>query len=131
MGGSHLHLLVFPFVYQFHSRIETIVCSSFANDKFRRISASFHHHFKICLLWLLHEKECIYFAVLKWDVCLSVQVPFELPILIQLLLELKANWIDQNVNELEFELSRMHMKGPMLLVAAATKVLFPNFSLFP
>ena len=46
----------------------------------------------------------ISFAVLKCDDCLSVQLPFELPVQIpvQLLLEL-----DQNVNELEFELSRM------------------------
>ena len=48
----------------------------------------------------------ISFAELKWDVCLSVQVPFELvvQILVQLLLELVANWLDQNVNEVEFEL---------------------------
>ena len=32
LGGFHLHLLVFPFVSQFHSRIEAVVCSSFAND---------------------------------------------------------------------------------------------------
>ena len=38
--------------------------------------------------------------------------PFELPVQIpvQLLLELEPNWLDQNVNELEFELSRMQMK---------------------
>ena len=52
------------------------------------------------------------FAVLKWVGCLSVQVPFKLPVWIpvQLLLELKAYYVDQNVNELEFELSRMYMK---------------------
>ena len=51
----------------------------------------------------------ISFAVLKWDECLSVQLPFELPVQIpvQVLLELEANWLDHNVNELEFELSRM------------------------
>ena len=51
----------------------------------------------------------ICFAVLKWDDFLSVQVPFELPVQIsvQMLLELEANWLDQNVNELEFELPRM------------------------
>ena len=51
----------------------------------------------------------ISFAVLKWDDCLSVQVPFELPVQIpvQLLLELEANWLDQNVDEVEFKLSRM------------------------
>ena len=51
----------------------------------------------------------ISFAVLKWDDCLSVQLPFELPvqITVQLLLELEPNWLVQNVIELEFELSRM------------------------
>ena len=50
----------------------------------------------------------ISFAVLKWDECLSVQLPFELPVQIpvQFFLELEANWLNQNVNELEFELSR-------------------------
>ena len=40
---------------------------------------------------------------------LSVQLPFELPvqITVKLLLELEANLIAKNVNELEFELSRM------------------------
>ena len=54
----------------------------------------------------------ISFAVLEWDDCLSVKVLFELPVQIpvQLLLELEVNWLDQNVNELEFELSRMCMK---------------------
>ena len=31
-GGFHLHLFVFPFVYQFNSRIGVLVKSSFAND---------------------------------------------------------------------------------------------------
>jgi hypothetical protein len=52
----------------------------------------------------------ISFTALKWDDCLSVQLPFELPV--QLLLELEPNWIVQNVIELEFELSRMEMKQP-------------------
>ena len=48
----------------------------------------------------------ISFTVLKWDDCLSVQLPFELlvQIPVQLPLELEANLLDQNVNELEFEL---------------------------
>ena len=51
----------------------------------------------------------ISFAVLKWDDCLSVQLPIELlvQIPVQFLLELEANLLDQNVYELEFELSRM------------------------
>ena len=46
---------------------------------------------------------------LKLDDCLSVQLPFELPVQtqVQLLLELELNWLVQNVIELEFELSRM------------------------
>jgi hypothetical protein len=47
---------VFPFVYQFQSRIEALICSSFANG--------FQHRFKICLLWLLHEKECSFYTYL-------------------------------------------------------------------
>ena len=57
----------------------------------------------------------ISFAVLKWDERLSVQMPFELHVQIpvQLLLELKPNWLVQNVIEQEFELSRMYMKQPL------------------
>ena len=40
-GGFHLHLLVFPFVYQFNSRIGVLVNSSFANSYFRMISTTF------------------------------------------------------------------------------------------
>ena len=50
--------MAFPFIYHFNYRIESLVCLSFANDFFRRISTSFHHHFKICVQWLLHKKEC-------------------------------------------------------------------------
>ena len=51
----------------------------------------------------------ISFAVLKLNDCLSIQLPFELlvQIPVQLLLELEANLPDQNVNELESEMSRM------------------------
>ena len=50
----------------------------------------------------------IYFAALKWDDCLSVQLPFELPIQIpaQLLLEVEMNLL-QNVIELQYEQPRM------------------------
>ena len=52
----------------------------------------------------------ITFAALKWDDCLSFQVLFDLPvqITVQLVLDLEASWLDQDVNELEFELSRMY-----------------------
>ena len=32
VGGFHLHLSVFPFVYQFNSRIGVLVKTSFANN---------------------------------------------------------------------------------------------------
>ena len=32
VGGFHLHLLVFPFIYQFNSRIGVLVNLSFTND---------------------------------------------------------------------------------------------------
>ena len=78
-----------------------------------KMSTSFQHHFKICLLWVLDEKNVAFllisFAVLNWDERLWVQLPFDLPfqLLVQLLLELEANLLDQNVYELEFEPSRM------------------------
>ena len=50
----------------------------------------------------------IFFAVLKWNECLSFQTLLEVPfeISFQMLLELEANWLDRNANELEFELSK-------------------------
>ena len=47
LGGFHLHLLVFPFVYQFSSIIVALVHLSFANDYFRRISTSFQNSFVV------------------------------------------------------------------------------------
>ena len=77
----------------------------------------FHKHFSIilkCFCCSFHMKEnvafiLISFAALKRDDCLSVQVPFELPvqISIQLLQELETHLLIQNLIELEFELSRM------------------------
>ena len=48
----------------------------------------------------------ISFVVLKLDEYLSFQMPLEVPfeMSFQLLLEPEGNWLDQNVNELEFEL---------------------------
>ena len=87
------------------------------------ISTTFQHHFKICFCGFYMKKTVAFtlisFTVLKWDDYLSVQLPFELAVQIpvQLLLELGANWLDQNVNELEFELSRMYMKWPTHWIA--------------
>ena len=49
-GGFHLHLLVFPSLYQLNSRIGVLVNSSFANDKFRRISTSVQNLFAVIVL---------------------------------------------------------------------------------
>ena len=76
-------------------------------------SEEFQHHFTIiskfvycgCYMKNIVAFTLSSFAVLKWDDSVSVQVPFELPV--QVLLELVANWLDQNVNELKFELCRM------------------------
>ena len=38
LGGFHLHLLVFPFFYQFNYTIEALVCSSFVQKDFNIIS---------------------------------------------------------------------------------------------
>ena len=80
-------------------------------------SEGFQQHFSIilkCVCCGFYIKKNvafthISFTVLKRDHCLSVQLPFELQVQIpvQLLLELESNLIDQNVNEVEFELSRM------------------------
>ena len=93
LGGFHLHLLAFP--KSLVCQIGFLVRSSFANDNFRRISTTLQHHFKMCLLRFYMKKRgaftLIFFAVLKWDDCLSVQLPFEFPVQIpaQLLLELE------------------------------------------
>ena len=80
-------------------------------------SEGFQQHFSIiseyvCFGFYMKKNVAstfISFNVVKWDDYLSIQLPFELPVQIpgQLLLELEANWLDQNVNRLEFELSRM------------------------
>ena len=135
IGGFHLHLLVFTLVYQFNSRIGILVHSSFANDQFIRSSAIFQHHFKICLFYIKNNVTFILicFAVLKWDECLSAQLPFELPVQkpVQLILELESNSLEQNENELEFELSRIKMKQPLsrILIEKAWRLEFEFQSL--
>ena len=81
------------------------------------VQKTFQQHFSIisksvCYDFYLKRNVAftlISFDVLKWDDCLSVQLPVQLPVqlTVQLLLELELNWLVQNVIELEFELSRM------------------------
>ena len=75
-------------------------------------SDGFQHHFTIISKVICYDGY-MRKNVLKCNYCLSIQPPFELPF--QLLLELEGNLLDQNVNELEFELSRMWMKQPYVL----------------
>ena len=113
----HLSLFDFHFIYQFYFLMTTLVKSAFWNPADLLILKSFQHHFSIiskfvcCGFYIKKDKAftLISFALLKWDECLSVQLPFELPVEIpvQLHLELEVNWLFQNVNELEFELSRI------------------------
>ena len=53
------------------------------------------------------------------------QMPFELPfeLLLYLQVELDANLLDQNVNELEFELFRMKMKPTLVPVFCFAKLI--------
>ena len=81
------------------------------------ISEGFQQHFSIISKFVycgFYVKKnvaftLISFSSLKWDECLSVLLTFELlvQIPVQFLLELEANWLDQTVNKLEFEQSRM------------------------
>ena len=108
-GWFHLHILVFPFVYQFNSR-KGVLFSPFIIYKFQQ-HFSIISKFVFCGFYIKKNAAftLISFALLKWDECLSVQLPFELPVEIpfQLHLELEVNWLVQNVNELWFELSRI------------------------
>ena len=56
----------------------------------------------------------ISFAVLKWDECLSFQLPFQLTveISVQLHLELVVNLLVRNVIEREIEREKAQMKPP-------------------
>ena len=102
-----------PFGLLFHLPVQFspfIICKWLLQKDFNNISASFQNLFVAVFTWKNNVAfTLISFAVLKWDYCLSVQMPFELPVQIpvQLLLELELNWLVQNVIELEFELSRM------------------------
>ena len=66
-GGFHLHLLVFPFVYQFYPKIKALVYSSFANDYVKRISASF---LKLEANWLGQNVNVFNFELQQYlDLC--------------------------------------------------------------
>ena len=69
IGGFHLHHLVFPFVYQFYTRMTAQVESTFWKSSKLFIFIAFHNHFKIYLLSCYWKWEAsfdsIYFEVQK------------------------------------------------------------------
>ena len=113
LGGFHPQLLVFPFVYPFNSRTGVLVHSSIANDYFRRISTTFQHHFKICLLWFLQKKEYSFYTQLfyctemKWLFISSTAIWVTGSDTISVASRARTKLSVQNLIELEFELSRM------------------------
>ena len=126
LDGFHLHLLVFPLIYQLLSVHHLQMTSS---EGFQHHFGIISNSFVVIVTWKKNVSfTLISFVVLKWDDFLSVQVPFELPvqILVQLLIELEANWIDQNVNELEFEPSRMNVDETTHYIYNCTYPMFDN-----
>ena len=73
----------------------------------------------------------ISFAVLKWDECLSFQLPFQLTVEIpvQLHLELEVNLLVRNVIEREMEREKVQMKPPIINVVDSLMRLL-NLNLF-
>ena len=69
IGVFHLHLLIFFFVYQFNSKIGSLVCSSFANNS----SKGFQHNFNIISKFVCKKNNVAFtlisFALLKLDEC--------------------------------------------------------------
>ena len=71
-------------------------------------SKEFQQHFSIIAKFVCcaFVKKNVAFTLISFAVLKSVQLPFELPFQIPVQM-LEANLLHQNVNELEFELSRM------------------------
>ena len=88
IDSFHLCLFDFPFIYQFHFLMTTLVKSAFWNPADLPIFKSFQQHFSIfskfvcCGFYIKNDVAftLISFALPKWDECLSVQLPFELPV---------------------------------------------------
>ena len=96
IGGFHLHLLVFRSRIYSHLQMTS--------------SEGFQHHFSIisnfvCCDCNMKKNVAFLSLLMCWNEMI-VQVPLELlvQIRVQLLLALEANWLDQNVIELELKL---------------------------
>ena len=55
LGGFHQHFLVFSFFYQFHSKIEAVVCSSFANDYLVQKDFNIISKTSADIRWMYHQ----------------------------------------------------------------------------
>ena len=118
------------FIYTFYSSLSST--SSFLEQGFQsiyhlqmtlqKISTTFPHHFKICLLQfytskpmqLLHSSLLLYcneINIYQFNCHLNYVFEYRL-----ICFQRKKSILDQNVNELEFELSRMQMKRPNNLI---------------
>ena len=80
IGGFHLNLLVFPFVYQFNFRIGF----QFIHHLQMTSLEGFQQHFNIisksiCCGFYMKKNLAITLISFAGDDCLSVQLPFELP----------------------------------------------------
>ena len=64
-GGFHLHLLVFPFIHQFNSRIGVHHLQMTSSEGFPK---TFQHHFKICLLCGFYIKKNVAFTLISFAV---------------------------------------------------------------
>ena len=92
-GGFRLHLLVFPFVYLFHSRIEASLDSRMELVHHLQMTTSegFQHHFNIIsnfFCCVCYMKKNVAFTLISFAV-LSFELPVVIPV--QLHLELEVN----------------------------------------
>jgi hypothetical protein len=67
MDGFHLHLLVYPFIYHFFTRMSALVESTSSNPAELFIFISFHNHFKIFWYCVLPKTRFISCSYLFWD----------------------------------------------------------------
>ena len=100
--------MVFPFIYHFNSRIGVLVHSSFADDS----SEGFQQHFSIiskfvCYGFYIKKNVAftlISFTEMRWMLISSTGIWVTGSDTGLVASRLEANLLDQNVNELEYEL---------------------------
>ena len=114
LGGFHLHLQVYPFIYQFYTRMTVLIETTFWNHAELFIFTLFQNILpktrgSFYLLSLQSYSKLTTELINKQ----TFELPFELPFYLQI--EIEVNLLDQNLNGLGFELSRMQMKPAHIL----------------